>query len=125
MTRKALNYRAKKFGQLNDTDSIYYISPVTQQVEGFKIKEIVGASPEQIRLAPSLKTWVKIEVYHNVFALQSPDIEKIPTVTFLFNGTEHAQMAVVKVAFSENNQPQLPVLFFADIRLAETWKAQG
>lgn len=122
---KSLISIKKTFAQLTDKDSIYYVSPVTQEIEGFKVKEIKGATAEQIKQSPNLRYAVVIEVFHNVLAFQSADIEKIPTKRFLFDGRKRAQMAIVKVAFSKDNQPKLPVVFFADINTAKEWKNQG
>ena len=119
---KILKARPKLFGQLDLGDSIYYISPITHEIEGYKIKTIQGFSNEEIKQAPKLKHQVKIVVFHNVMALQSPDLDKIPTLTFVFDGRVAAQMAIVKVGFSETHQPKMPVPFFANIDKAKEWK---
>lgn len=113
----------KKFGDLTDKDSIYYVSPINQDIEGYKIKTIQGFSNEEIAKAPTLKYYVKVVVFHNVLALQSPEIEKIPTLTFVLDGRKYAQVCNVKVAFSENHKPTLPVPFFADINTVKEWKS--
>lgn len=111
----------KTFGQLTDKDSIYYISPVTLQIEGFKIKTISGVAQEKIKKQPILKSWVKLEVFSNTLALQSPDIESIPTQVFYFDGNHRAQIALVETLFGKDNQVKVPVLFTTSINTLKEW----
>lgn len=116
--------RFKAFKDLTDKDSIYYISPLTQKIEGFKIKTISGIDPAKVLLKPVLKSWVRIEVFLNTPIFQSPNIEDIPTQVFYFHGELNAQLANTPTQVGPGDNRILPVLFTPNRKFLEEWQAK-
>lgn len=111
----------KKFNELRETDSIYFVSPIDGEVHGFKIKTISGVDPEKAKSNESLKYWVRVEVFHNAAVVHSPDIEKIPTITFYFDGRLTNQLAIVGTQLGPDDRYMMPTLFSPSKTLLDQW----
>lgn len=106
-----INNYNKKFIELTDKDSIFYINPFTQEVMGLKIKEIKG-EPEAGPRA------VKITVFRNEAILHSPDIESVVTQDYIFPGDEVLVIATVMI---ENMPTPIPVPYSSSRNTLQSW----
>lgn len=101
---------AKKFKDLKEEDSLWYLNPITQSVDALKIREVKGIPPEEARKHEGLKYYVSIEAYRNDLIVQSMDIDKIHTIKFYLDGRLETQMAVVNVQVGKEYRP-MPTLY--------------
>lgn len=108
----------KKFGQLNDEDTLYYIDPLTGNINGLKIKYIAGVPAEEAVHNIGSRYYVKITCYRNDVLLHSPDLTKIPTIDFLLDGRLDFQMAIGQVQVGPAKVP-MPIPYSSDKKLLE------
>lgn len=109
---------AKKFKDLNEEDSIWFINPLTQKIDALKIKEITGIPIELTTHIIGAKHYVRIVVFRNDAVLQSPDLDKIPTTEYYFDGRVELQLAMVKVMIGAD-KVDMPVPYASNKKVLE------
>lgn len=108
----------KKFKDLNDQDTLWYLDPLTLKIDGLKIKYIQGIAPEEVRKREGGKYYVSIEVFRNDSVVQSTELDAIPTVTYYLDGRLEMQICLVNVQVGASYVP-MPVPYASNKKVLE------
>lgn len=109
---------AKKFKDLNDQDTLWYIDPLTEKIDGLKIKYISGVPIEEAKKLEAAKHYISIHVYRNDAIVQATDLEAIPTVCYYVDGRKEVQICIVNVQIGGHLVP-MPVPYSTNKKVLE------
>lgn len=112
---------AKKFKDLKEGDSLWYINPITQEIDALLIKEVKGVPIEETAKHEAAKFYVSIEAYRNDLIVQSAELDKISTIKYYLDGRLDTQFALVGVKVGVNETVPLPVPYATEKKILQDY----